>query len=53
MSTVTLDEKDRDVLGLLMEDEDVGEGHQHKDRVAVTTVYSRIKRLEDTGVIRL
>ena len=53
MSTVTLDEKDREILGMLMEDakvsaKDIGS----KIDSPITTVYSRIKRLEDTGVIK-
>lgn len=53
MSTVTLDEKDRDILRLLMEDAKMS-AKDISIRIdsPITTVYSRIKRLEDTGVIR-
>jgi DNA-binding Lrp family transcriptional regulator len=53
MSTVTLDEKDRDILGLLMEDAKMSaKDISIRIESPITTVYSRIKRLEDTGVIR-
>jgi len=53
MSTVSLDVKDREILRMLMDDakvsaKDIG----LKIESPVTTVYSRIKRLEDAGVIR-
>jgi Lrp/AsnC family leucine-responsive transcriptional regulator len=53
MAEVSLDEKDRDILRMLMEDAKA----PVKDIAAridapITTVYSRIKRLEDAGVIR-
>jgi len=53
MSTVTLDEKDRDILRLLMEDAKMSaKDISIRIESPITTVYSRIKRLEDTGVIR-
>lgn len=53
MSTVTLDEKDRDILGLLMDDAKMSaKDISIRIESPITTVYSRIKRLEDTGVIR-
>lgn len=53
MYAVKLDEKDREILGMLMKDAKVSA----KDISAmidspITTVYSRIKRLEDAGVIK-
>ncbi len=49
MSTVNLDEKDREILRMLVEDakvsaKDIGT----KINSPITTVYSRIKRLEAT-----
>jgi DNA-binding Lrp family transcriptional regulator len=53
MSIVTLDEKDREILGLLMEDAKMSaKDISVRIESPITTVYSRIKRLEDTGVIR-
>ncbi len=53
MSTVTLDEKDREILGMLMEDAKVSaKDISSKIESPITTVYSRIKRLEDTGVVK-
>lgn len=53
MSTVTLDEKDREILGLLMEDAKMSaKDISIRIESPITTVYSRIKRLEDAGVIR-
>ncbi|MFA5870193.1 MAG: Lrp/AsnC family transcriptional regulator [Candidatus Bathyarchaeia archaeon] len=53
MSTVNLDEKDREILRMLVNDakvsaKDIGA----KIDSPITTVYSRIKRLEDVGVIK-
>ena len=53
MSSVSLDEKDREILMMLMGNAKVSA----KDISAsidspVTTVYSRIKRLEDSGVVK-
>jgi DNA-binding Lrp family transcriptional regulator len=53
MSEINLDEKDVEILRMLMADAKT----PVKDIAArieapITTVYSRIKRLEDTGVIR-
>jgi len=53
MSTVTLDEKDRQILGLLMEDAKMSaKDISIRIESPITTVYSRIKRLEDIGVIK-
>ncbi len=53
MSTITLDEKDREILGMLMDDAKVSaKDISLKIDSPITTVYSRIKRLEDAGVIR-
>jgi Lrp/AsnC family leucine-responsive transcriptional regulator len=53
MSTVTLDEKDREILGMLMDDAKVSAKEiGAKIDSPITTVYSRIKRLEDSGVIK-
>jgi len=53
MSAVTLDEKDKEILKMLIEDAKVSA----KDISAridspITTVYSRIKKLEDSRVIK-
>jgi DNA-binding Lrp family transcriptional regulator len=53
MSIVTLDDKDKEILRMLLEDakvsaKDIGA----KIASPITTVYSRIKRLEDTRVIK-
>jgi DNA-binding Lrp family transcriptional regulator len=53
MSAIHLDEKDHEILEMLMQDAKVSA----KDISAqidspITTVYSRIKRLEDAGVIK-
>ena len=53
MSSSGVDEKDREILYMLMDDgkvsaKDIGS----RIDAPITTVYSRIKRLEDTGVIR-
>ncbi len=53
MSTVTLDEKDREILRMLMDDAKVSaKDISSKIDSPITTVYSRIKRLEDSKVIR-
>lgn len=53
MSIVNLDEKDHEILGMLMEDAKVSaKDISAKINSPLTTVYSRIKRLEDTGVIK-
>jgi DNA-binding Lrp family transcriptional regulator len=53
MSTVTLDEKDREILGLLLEDAKMSaKDISIRIESPITTVYSRIKRLEDAGVIK-
>ena len=53
MSVIHLDEKDHQILDMLIQDakvsaKDIG----IKIESPITTVYSRIKRLEDIGVIR-
>ncbi len=53
MSIVNLDEKDHEILGMLMEDAKVSaKDISAKINSPLTTVYSRIKRLEDIGVIK-
>jgi DNA-binding Lrp family transcriptional regulator len=53
MSTVNLDEKDREILGLLLEDAKMSaKDISIRIESPITTVYSRIKRLEDAGVIK-
>jgi Lrp/AsnC family leucine-responsive transcriptional regulator len=53
MSTVTLDDKDREILMILMDDAKVSAKEiSAKIESPITTVYSRIKRLEDSGVIK-
>jgi len=53
MSIVNLDEKDHEILKMLMEDAKVSaKDISSKINSPLTTVYSRIKRLEDTGVIK-
>ena len=53
MSTITLDEKDREILELLMEDAKMSaKDISIRIESPITTVYSRIKRLEDAGVIK-
>jgi Lrp/AsnC family leucine-responsive transcriptional regulator len=53
MSTVTLDDKDREILRMLMDDAKVSaKDISAKIESPITTVYSRIKRLEDSGVIK-
>jgi len=53
MSTITLDEKDREILRMLMDDAKVSaKDISAKIDSPITTVYSRIKRLEDSKVIK-
>ena len=53
MSTATLDDKDREILMILMDDAKVSAKDISAKIVSpITTVYSRIKRLEDSGVIK-
>ncbi len=53
MSTVTLDDKDREILKMLIDDAKVSaKDISAKINSPITTVYSRIKRLEDTRVIK-
>lgn len=53
MAEVSLDEKDREILRMLMEDAKASAKNiAAKIDAPITTVYSRIKRLEDAGVIR-
>lgn len=48
-----MDEKDHEILGMLMQDAKVSaKDISVKIDSPITTVYSRIKRLEDTGVIK-
>jgi DNA-binding Lrp family transcriptional regulator len=52
MAEVNLDEKDREILRMLMEDAKASAKNiAAKIDAPITTVYSRIKRLEDAGVI--
>jgi Lrp/AsnC family leucine-responsive transcriptional regulator len=53
MSSFSLDEKDREILKMLMEDAKApAKDISAKIDSPITTVYSRIKRLEDAGVIK-
>ncbi len=53
MSTVTLDDKDKEILRMLLEDAKVSaKDISAKIDSPITTVYSRIKRLEDSRVIK-
>jgi Lrp/AsnC family leucine-responsive transcriptional regulator len=53
MSSVNVDEKDKEILRMLMEDAKVSaKDISARINSPITTVYSRIKRLEDAGVIR-
>ena len=53
MMYTKLDEKDHEILGMLMKDAKVSaKDISAKIESPITTVYSRIKRLEDAGVIK-
>lgn len=53
MSVISLDEKDQKILYMLLEDAKVSaKDISQKIDSPITTVYSRIKRLEDIGVIK-
>ena len=53
MSIVTLDDKDKEILKMLIDDAKVSaKDISAKIDSPITTVYSRIKRLEDSGVVK-
>ena len=53
MTAISLDDKDREILRMLMEDAKVpAKDISFRIDSPITTVYSRIKRLEDLGVIK-
>jgi Lrp/AsnC family transcriptional regulator, leucine-responsive regulatory protein len=53
MSAISLDEKDKEILTMLIENAKMSaKDISSKIDSPITTVYSRIKRLEDSGIIK-
>jgi Lrp/AsnC family transcriptional regulator, leucine-responsive regulatory protein len=53
MSTISLDDKDREILTMLIENAKISaKDISSKIDSPITTVYSRIKKLEDLGIIK-